>query len=165
MSAQDTISQGDILKAVQDLRTELRADVQNLKGELSGSFQTGLSAVNLAVAALTEAHHRAVIEQEKRNAEFAQRTRVDELIGQVHGHSNRLSAIDMRLHLTTKQMDQLESCTNELDARMNAGNLDVTQRMDTATISMLRGTLGYIVLSAITVGGALAGYVASHFLR
>lgn len=156
-----SVSQGDVLRAIQELRTEVRSDVAAIKNELSASFQSGLAAVNLAIATLTESHHRQVIEQERRNAEFAHRTRLDELIEQVHGHSNKISAHEIQIQTNIKRLAETQLCTEDLEKRIDATD----HHIDANQLGLLHGTLGYVIASLLTVAGAAAGFAFNHFIK
>ncbi|PZS08604.1 MAG: hypothetical protein DLM70_02475 [Chloroflexi bacterium] len=151
----------DIMQAIRDLRVEVRQDGIAVKTELAASFQAGLSSVNLAIATLTEAHHQAVIEQERRNGGFAPRDRLDELRIQVHGHSNKLAEQELRGGQTDKRLDRVDSCVQELDDKIDATILAEGKTRE----HILTGTLGYLILGLITIIGGTTGALMAHLIK
>src|SRR5438105_1344739 len=51
--------------------------IRTLDDKFSLALTTSMNALNLAIVQLTEAHHKSLLEQERRNSQFATIDRVD----------------------------------------------------------------------------------------
>lgn len=56
---------------------QVLAAIRSLDDKFSLALQSNMNALNLAIVQLTEAHHKSLLEQERRNGQFATIDRVD----------------------------------------------------------------------------------------
>lgn len=139
----------DDLSPVDDLRT-LRA-ITALKAEITTQISVGLTALQVVITNLTETHHRALLEQERRNATFAPQSRLEELISQVHDHSNKIQAVDTRTYIMDKDLTCLKDMSHEAE-----------QKGRDRSFGMLTTTAGWIftiVLALVMLG---LGVLVNH---
>ncbi len=139
----------DDLSPVDDLRT-LRA-ITALKAEITTQISVGLTALQVVITNLTETHHRALLEQERRNATFAPQSRLEELINQVHDHSNKIQAVDTRTYIMDKDLTCLKDQNHEQE-----------QKGRDRSFGMLTTTAGWIftiVLALVMLG---LGVLVNH---
>ncbi len=139
----------DLLSPADDLRT-LRA-ITTLKAEITAQIGAGLTALQIVITQLTETHHRALLEQERRNATFAPQTRLEELIIQVHDHSNKIQAVDTKSYIMEKDLSALKDQQHEQE-----------QKGRDRSFGMLTTTAGWIftiVLAMVMLG---LGVLVNH---
>lgn len=130
------------------------AAVRELEQRLSAAITTGLQAVNLTIASLADQHHRAVLEQERRNGTFASRDRVDALAeglrdraGEWMTHGERLTVLERRYESVSGRLDELSAKQNEDTVRVWSGNT------------------GYLVLLVLMLGSNLLTFFLTHAVR
>jgi len=139
----------DLLSPADDLRT-LRA-ITTLKAEITAQISAGLTALQIVITQLTETHHRALLEQERRNATFAPQSRLEELIVQVHDHGNKIQAIDTKSFLMDKDLSTMKDQQHEQE-----------QKGRDRSFGMLTTTAGWIftiVLAMVMLG---LGVLVNH---
>ena len=132
-----------------DLRT-LRA-ITLLKTEIVAQINAGLTSLQVCIAQLTEAHHRSMLDQERRNATFAPQTRLEELISQVHGHSNKIQEVDTKTFLLDQSLSTVKTQLR-----------DDEQSSHNRSFGLLTTTAGWvfsIVMALVMLG---LGILVSH---
>jgi len=118
---------------------------------LEGKLTAGLQAVNISIATLTEMHHKAILEQERRNSSFATLERldavgrrVDELVAGFAARGERMDAAERQIARQESQLTQV------LDA------------MNARSVSLLTSTSGWLVLAVITIGSNVLTFLLAH---
>ncbi len=139
----------DDLSPDADLRT-LRA-ITALKSEIVLLLNTGLTNLQLCIAQLTETHHHAILEQERRNATFAPQTRLEELIVQVHDHGNKIQVNNTTAALMDRDIASLKA---QLTSDENDSHNRHYGLMTTAA-----GWVFSIVMLLISIG---IGFLVAH---
>jgi hypothetical protein len=130
-----------------DQEKDIRSFLGELEQKLNATITAGLAAVNLAIANLTEAHHRALIEQERRNSQFAARDRVDDLarrLDRTEGQLDRVGRLEAAI-------DKLAQSISQLEQKTNAYGLKV-----------LGGATGYLVILIINMSSVLITYLMTR---
>jgi sulfite reductase beta subunit-like hemoprotein len=138
---------------VPDEATLLRA-IGALDEKLTAVINSGLAALTTAIAHLQAEHAKALLEQERRNAHFADRTSVETLTRTVDRHADQFEAIRQRSEISDKQHHEV---VEDLEALQTT----ITER----TYSSLK--TGYTILgaAAITLGTPVLVVVAEHLFK
>jgi phosphate starvation-inducible protein PhoH len=123
--------------------------LSELEQRLSLALNTGLAAVTQSIAQLAEQHHRTQLEQEKRNASFADRSRLEELAGKVSAMDTTtvlLAQMRKDIDADRSRLDQLESMVNERALRF------------------AHGAIGYIVMFLVMLSSNVLVYILAHLV-
>lgn len=132
-----------ILKAVQALDAKLTEALNRQTRTLTSSIQ-----------ALADRHSESVLEQEKRNASFAQRDRVEAVAEHGHNTANTVTALVLRVANSetriTELAGEIQSCRQTI--------ADRTERL-------LGSTAGYLITFIILLTVALASALVGHALK
>ena|SRR5947209_2710906 len=115
--------------------------INSLDGKFTAALNTGLAALNAAILALTEQHHRALLEQERRNSTFitspqheALVRRVDDLASAAGNRDALLQSIEEQLKIGQEQSFSLRS--------------NLTGYLVSALLSGLAVTIGFLLTHA-----------------
>jgi hypothetical protein len=118
---------------------------------LDRKLTSGLESVTASMALLTEMHHKAILEQERRNSTFATLERLDgvvrrldDLVAGYAARNERLEAMDRQLGRQDVQITQL------------------AEALSTRSVSMLTSTTGWLVVALISVGTNILTYLLAH---
>lgn len=130
---------------------EILKAVQALEDKLTGVINAGLQGVNMAIAALSDQHHKALLDQERRNGLFAERQRVEDVARNVHELSNQLTGYLFRL-------SEVEKSTDRLDGRL----LEVAEVTSSRSFSLLSGISGYLVMLILMLCSNLLTFLLAH---
>ncbi len=139
----------DLASSDADLRT-LRA-ITLLKSEIIAQLNAGLTNLQICISQLTESHHRNILEQERRNATFAPQTRLEELINQVHEHSNKIQINDTTATLMNRDLTDLKS-------QLKSDESD-THNRHYGLLTTTAGWVFSIVMLLISIG---IGFLVAH---
>lgn len=118
---------------------------------IMAALSTGLDRVTAAIANLTEMHHRALLEQERRNAGFATIERLDLL-------NSKVEAIGGELRERKSRVDALEEHVTRLDAAITTTQATLEQR----STGVLTLALNYVMMFAISTAGVMLAFVLAH---
>jgi uncharacterized protein (DUF3084 family) len=131
----------------------LRA-LHDLHRDLSSKIEDGLEAVQREIAVLSDSHNRALLEQERRNSEFATRDRVEAVASNVHSLSNNVTGALLKIASLEK------ACTE------HQGRLDrLTELVNERAISFLSTTNGQLFLAALTLVSVGLAFVLGHLVH
>jgi predicted component of type VI protein secretion system len=129
-------------------------EYDSLLSAISGVEQqlsTGLHSVTTSIARLTEMHHQAILEQERRNSSFATLERLDgvvrrldDLVAGFAARNERLEAMDRQIRRQDTQISQL------------------SDTFSTRSVNLLTSTTGWLVVALITVGSNILTYILAH---
>lgn len=122
-----------MLEAMHELETRVNATVA-----------AGITAVTVSITAASDAHHKALLEQERRNSTFADRAHVDDLSSQLQRHSVRIATLE-------DSYSQILTRLDELAAQVSAG-----------TVHLLSGFSNYLVLVLLMLASNLLIFVLTH---
>ena len=100
--------------------------------------------INTAVNSLSQQLHDSILAQERRNATFADRERVETVARNAHDALNQLTANGLRI-------TRLEQSLAELTTRLSDGQT-----------ALFRGATGYLVTAAIALGTVLLAFLLAH---
>jgi hypothetical protein len=144
--------------------SELFAALDRLEAKLTAALNTDLQAVNVAISALADSHHRALLEQERRNSSFADRDRVEQIATHVHTNANELLSM---VHRVSK----LEQCTEIIQGDLGtlaplksvADRLTQLEEIVEARHTLFTAnTIGYLVTFAAILVSAIVAFVLAH---
>lgn len=118
---------------------------------LDQKLTSGLQAVTVSMSRLTEMHHKAILEQERRNASFATMERldgvgkrVDDLVTGFASRSARLDALERQL---SHQEDQLTQLSDSVSNR---------------SVGLLTSAAGWLVVALVTISSNLLTFLLTH---
>jgi hypothetical protein len=103
---------------------DIRTMLIELEQKLQASITAAATALTVSIAQLTEAHHKAQIEQEKRNSSFAERGRVDDLarrLDRAEGQLDRVGRLELAIDKLVTSIDQLEAKTSAYSLKLLGG--------------------------------------------
>jgi hypothetical protein len=89
--------------------------ISRLRQDFMTALNEGLASVNLAIAQLHEKHNATVLEQERRNATFADRARVELIAEHVHDHTASLNEQRDRLTRLETAVQEVSGLDRRLD--------------------------------------------------
>lgn len=132
-----------ILKAVQTLDSKLTQALNRQTEQLTRSIQH-----------LSDRHQESLLAQEKRNATFADRERVESVANHGHGIANTAQALILRVTATETRAAEL------------AGDIQsLRQAMANQAVSFLTGTNGYLITFIALVVVAIVSVTLTRLLR
>lgn len=140
--------------------TPMQSDAEVLKAlsaledKLMAAINSGLAAVNLALAHLTDMHHNAMLEQERRNSKFADRAHVDSL-------SRQMADISTELRSRVRQMERLEKSDQDLEKQIDRLRDQVAKR----SFTLLTGANGYLVTAIIVLSSVVLTFLLTHVVK
>lgn len=118
---------------------------------LMRALNAGLAQVTAAIAALTEMHHKAILEQERRNASFATQERLDSL-------AHRVDELNAALSARTARLEHIEAGM----ARLDRETADLQSQLTARSVSILSSATGYLVTALLLVGSNLLTFLLAH---
>jgi hypothetical protein len=130
--------------------TEYDSLISAISG-LEQKLTTGLDSVTTSIGRLTEMHHTAILEQERRNSSFATMERLDGVIRRLDDLASGFAARNERIEAMDRQMRRQEEQISGL-----------AESISTRSLSMLTSTTGWLVIALITVGSNILTYVLAH---
>jgi DNA repair exonuclease SbcCD ATPase subunit len=144
---------------------EIMQSLRSLEDKLTAAIASGLASVNLAITTLADQHHKAMLDQERRNSTFADRERVEFVARNTHENASNLTALTLRV-------GKLERCCDALDTRieqcydaLNARIEQLSTQADNRSFSLLSGATGYLVSALIVTSAALLTFLLTHAIR
>jgi Flp pilus assembly protein TadB len=132
-----------ILKAVQALDLKLSTALTKQTQTLTSSIQ-----------ALADRHSDSLLEQEKRNATFADRNRVEAVAETNHANANHIQSLMLRVTSTEKKLA-------DLAADLQAVRSSMTEK----AIGFLAGANGYLVMFLIMIAVGIVTAIVSRTLK
>jgi chromosome segregation ATPase len=130
---------------------DMRELIGELEQKLNATIAAGLSAVNLAIAQLTEAHHKSLLEQERRNSQFASRDRVDDVARRLDRTETQLADRSDRLGKIEQAIDNLARTIASLESKTSSQSL-----------RLLGSASGYLVILIINMSSVLITYLLTR---
>ena len=128
--------------------------VQALDQKLSEALNRQTRTLTASIQALADRHNEALLQQEKRNATFAERTRVESVAEHGHDSANHITNLLARVATTEKRIV-------ELAAGLEACQRSITEK----AVGFLAGANGYLVTFIVMVTVAVIAAVASRVIR
>jgi hypothetical protein len=133
--------------------------ITSLDTKLTAALNTGLTALNTALVQLTEAHHRALLEQERRNSQFATLAhaeqlsrRVDSMADSAARREEQIKSLREVLATTTLHHDQqiadIEKRLSQDADHSFLQTSNIVGYLATAIISGLAVTLAFLLTHA-----------------
>lgn len=147
----NTVNETDILRAV-----------KQLEDKLTLAIHTGLQAVYAALAQITERHHRAMLQQERRNASFADRDRVEALAHLVSSNTASISSLTGHLQELNTRIDKLADQLTAHDEHRDQQTRELVALMNERSFSLFSGTTGYLVTALLIGSTAILTFILSH---
>lgn len=130
---------------------DLGAAIASTETRLLRALSEGLQGVSAALANLSEAHHRALLEQERRNASFASVQRLEALAARVDGVNATLSALGQRFESVEAGLARAEQ---------EAGSL--RRQLTESRVSALTTATGYLVTALLLIGSNVLTFILAH---
>lgn len=139
-------------------RAELLEAINSLDTKLTAALNSGVTALQAAIVALSQSLSDVRLEQEKRNATFASRERVHELANLITAqtlqsarHADQLKDLQtnqarMSITLTTLEQRLSEQASHDSDNRAN----------------FLSSWLGWTVIVFLAVAGPIITAIVQH---
>lgn len=118
---------------------------------LEQSLTTGLESVRASIARLTEMHHTAILEQERRNSSFATMERLDGVIRRLDDLASNFAVRSERLESMDRQVRRQEEQIAQ-----------ITESISNRSVSLLTSTTGWLVIALITVGSNILTFILTH---
>jgi chromosome segregation ATPase len=131
--------------------TDIGATIALSERRIMGALSTGLDRVTAAIANLTEMHHKALLEQERRNAGFATIERLDML-------NAKVETISGELRERKSRVDALEEHVTRLDTTLTATQTTLEQHSS----GVLTLALNYVMMFAVSTGGVMLAFILAH---
>lgn len=125
--------------------------LHEMEMKLTAAIATGLATVNTSITALAERHNSALLEQERKNASFADRERVESVARNVHDARNEVTGLLLRV-------GKCEQAEQKLQAALDA----LAEQVDTRSLKMLSGANGYLVSLLVVFISVVLTYVLTH---
>jgi hypothetical protein len=129
-------------------------EYDSLINAISGVEQkltTGLQSVTASMGTLTDMHHKAILEQERRNSSFATLERLDgvvrrldDLVAGFAARNERLDALDRQLSRQDAQIAQL------------------SESMSVRSVGLFTSTTGWLVIALITLASNILTFILAH---
>jgi hypothetical protein len=135
-------------------QAEVLLAIEEAKRELTKLLNDGIAGIQLAIGHLQREHDRALLEQAKLNATFANRDELAALTRRADGHESRLS--DIRHVMDDSMRDRKE---------IRASLETLTQSTASGRTHALQQQLNWLVSGIVAVMAALAGYAGAHFVH
>lgn len=129
-------------------------EYDSLLSAISGVEQkltTGLQSVTTSIATLTEMHHQAILEQERRNSSFATLERLDGVVRRLDDLVAGFAARNERLEAMDRQIRRQETQISQL-----------SDSISTHSVNLLTSATGWLVIALITVGSNILTFILSH---
>jgi hypothetical protein len=114
--------------------------IRSLDDKFTTALNTGLATLNAALLALSETHHRAQLEQERRNSTFATAEQVRQLTARVDQFSTEAGGREARI--------------SQLEQRMLQGDDHDFLRQSSAT--------GYLITALVSIAAVTLAFVLAH---
>lgn len=118
---------------------------------LEVKLTSGLQSVTISIATLTEMHHKAILEQERRNSSFATLERLD---GVIH----RLDDLVAGFAARNARLDALDRQMNRQDAQI----AQLAESVSSRSMSTLTTATGWLVIALITVASNVLTFLLAH---
>jgi hypothetical protein len=138
--------------------------ITSLDAKFTASLATGLASLNTAILALTEAHHKAALEQERRNSTFATQAQVDHIARSMDQFFTEAGGREARIRALENQIGRhevLASSAAEREARLAALERRLAQDAD-HSFALSNSVIGYLV-TALTTGFAVTvAFLLAH---
>ncbi len=112
---------------------------------------SGLQSVTTSIATLTEMHHKAILEQERRNSSFATLERLDGVV-------RRLDDLVAGFAARNERLDALDRQLNRQDAQI----AQLTESVSSHSVSTLTTATGWLVIALITVASNVLTFLLAH---
>ena len=129
-------------------------EYDSLLSAISGMEQkltTGLQSVTTSIATLTEMHHQAILEQERRNSSSATLERLDGVVRRLDDLIAGFAARNERLEAMDRQIRRQETKISQL-----------SESISTRSVNLLTSATGWLVIALITVGSNILTFILSH---
>jgi hypothetical protein len=112
---------------------------------------SGLESVTVSMARLTEMHHKAILEQERRNSSFATLERLDGVVRRLDDLVAGFAARNERLDALDRQM-----------SRQDAQITQLAESVSTRSMTTLTTATGWLVIALITVASNVLTFLLTH---
>lgn len=142
----------------EDSYREILTLLRSLEDRLTSTINTGLAAVNLAISTMQDQHNRALLDQEKRNATFAERIRVEDVAKHTHDTAGKLTTIIYRIGELERACNKHDQELASLDRRFDHEGEITTERGFKAVGQITQYLATFLMLIAI----ALLTYMLTH---
>ena len=124
--------------------------VQALDEKLSKALTTQTQTLTRSIQQLADRHSDSLLQQEKRNANFADRTRVESVADHGHQNANAIQNILFRVSESEKRVVELAAEIQTVRATMNE-----------RAVGLLSGTNGYLItFISLVVVSVIAAVIA-----
>ncbi|HZU11414.1 MAG TPA: hypothetical protein VFB58_01125 [Chloroflexota bacterium] len=130
---------------------DLSAAIASTETRLLRALNEGLQQVSSALTNLSEMHHRAMLEQERRNASFATVERLDALAVRVDSVNAALSGVCQRLENVEAGLARSERESSSLRRQLNE-----------SSVSSLTTATGYLVTALLLIGSNILTFILAH---
>lgn len=129
-------------------------EYDSLIGAIAGLEQkltSGLQSVTVSIARLTEMHHQAILEQERRNSSFATLERLDSVVRRLDDLVAGFAARNERLDALDRQMGRQDTQIAQL-----------TESMSARSTGLFASTTGWLVIALITVASNVLTFLLAN---
>lgn len=114
--------------------------IHALDDKFTTALATGLAALNAAILALAETHHRAQLEQERRNSTFVTTTQHEALV---------------------RRIDEIATGAGSREARL--ASLEESSRAEASNSFLHSSALtGYLITALISAGAVTLAFLLAH---
>lgn len=118
---------------------------------LEQKLTSGLESVTASMTRMTEMHHKAILEQERRNSSFATLERLDGVV-------RRLDDLVAGFAARNERLDALDRQMNRQDAQI----AQLTETVSARSVSTLTSATGWLVIALITVASNVLTFLLAH---
>jgi hypothetical protein len=143
----------DPQKAANMEATVLRA-IATLKDELTRTINERHDELARQIHDLAEEHNHALLDQERRNAHFADRDRVEDIARNVHDAITTITTAILRI-------GKLETSYLHLENKIDSASQQSTEQ----TFHLLGGGAGYLITALLLLSSNLLVYILSHLVH
>lgn len=128
--------------------------VQRLDEKMSQALSQQTATLTASIRELADRHHESQLEQERRNATFADRDRVEKIAQYGHDNAGAIQTLTGRLSNTEKRIVELDTLLREFQ-----------QSIGDRAVGLLAGANGYLLTFITLVVVAIVAAVIARAIR
>ena len=140
-----------VLRALASLKTE----IESLLNQVHNSLQVSISK-------LQEDHARALLEQERRNSQFADRDRVEDVARNVHTLASSVTTNQLRIAKLETADSELRACIEKVRVDLSSEISGLSKTICERSFVLWGSTTGYLVTALLMVCVSVLTYVLTH---